>query len=583
MGGVRRTPASILIDAWVLVLATMLCLPALTSSGLGLSGDLVFSPRQPLTLETVGLGERLPRAVPLDAVVGLLGEVVPGAALFRMGVLGGLLLAGWGAHRLASGLSLPSRVAAASFAVWNPYVVERLALGQWALLLAYGALFFVALGALGWRGRNGERDRPLAPWSTWAWVGLASLTPTGGLWPPRSPSPCPLAVGRVSLWDAFCCSFPGCRRRPSAVVPGSVTPGESRPSVLSPTLREEYWSACWASAASGTSTACRPRAPRCSAWLRRSWWWSRFSERGGVCRSVSGRWSRWPSAACPCCRRMVPGLDDLLRWVVTRVPGGGLLRDSQKWLAPLAVLASLSLGVSLDRLRDWLLVRGWAMTAVVAVVGVSTPFLLLPDAASRTWDAVRPVTYPTDFSSVRDRLARRPTTGGWCCCRGVPTAGSTGGTGAARTTPPTHVRRPMVGSTSSSWDAARGRRRPRDRGSTPTAPAGAMPQRDWLHWESAGPCSTPTTRRRRTSGCPGWSGWPVEPQVQLYRVPGPVKTPERCRSRPGSGSSGSTCSRLLSGWAPASSRSDAGSLVLFDASSDEGPGAWSTCGFPHAW
>ena len=409
MGGVRRTPASILIDAWVLALATMLCLPALTSSGLGLSGDLVFSPRQPLTLETVGLGGRLPRAVPLDALVGLLGELVPGAVLFRIGVLGGLLLAGWGAHRLASRLSVPSRVAAASFAVWNPYVVERLALGQWALLLAYGALFFVALASLGSRGRDGDGKRPNAPWSTWAWVGLASLTPTGGV----------LATAVAVAMST------GSRARVAAGCLALQLPWVL-PSVLSH--------------GAGVSDAAGVDAFRAHAdapggvlvsvlglggiWDLDSVPTSRTSMLGVaaavvVVASVLGAWRRLPAGAGPlvplalgglvlAAGASVPGLDDLVRWVVTRVPGGGLLRDSQKWLAPLAVLASLSLGVSLDRMRDWMLGRGWAMAAVVAAVGISTPFLLLPDAAGRTWDAVRPVTYPADFSSVRDRLAASP-------------------------------------------------------------------------------------------------------------------------------------------------------------------------------
>ena len=320
-----------------------------------------------------------------------------------------LLLAGWGAHRLASGLSLPSRVAAASFAVWNPYVVERLALGQWALLLAYGALFFVALGALGWRGRNGERDRPLAPWSTWAWVGLASLTPTGGL---------------MATAVAVALST----RRRARVAVGCLL--LQLPWVLPSALSR----GAGVSDAGGVEAfRAQPDAPGGvlvsvlglgGIWDLDSVPTSRTSVLGVaaavvVVVSVLGAWRRLPVGVGPlvplalgglvlAVGASVPGLDDLLRWVVTRVPGGGLLRDSQKWLAPLAVLASLSLGVSLDRLRDWLLVRGWAMTAVVAVVGVSTPFLLLPDAASRTWDAVRPVTYPTDFSSVRDRLAASP-------------------------------------------------------------------------------------------------------------------------------------------------------------------------------
>src|SRR5204862_2172204 len=33
----------------------------------------------------------------------------------------------------------------------------------------------------------------------------------------------------------------------------------------------------------------------------------------------------------------IPGLRSVYRWVVLNVPGGGLLRDSQRYLAPLAL------------------------------------------------------------------------------------------------------------------------------------------------------------------------------------------------------------------------------------------------------
>ena len=91
------------------------------------------------------MGTSLPRAVPLDAVVAALSSVVDGAVVFRVAVVGMLLLAGWGAHRLLAGApTVDARaVLTAVAAVWNPYVVERLALGQWALLAWYAALWWL--------------------------------------------------------------------------------------------------------------------------------------------------------------------------------------------------------------------------------------------------------------------------------------------------------------------------------------------------------------------------------------------------------------------------------------------------------
>lgn len=107
----------------------------------------------------------------------------------------------------------------------------------------------------------------------------------------------------------------------------------------------------------------------------------------------------------------LPGIDGLMGWVVAHVPGGGLLRDSQKWIAPLVVLAVLSLAVSLDRFRSWTARHASAAGAVVAVLGICLPFVLLPDAPAKTWDAVRPVSYPDEFAAIRDTLAASPDSG----------------------------------------------------------------------------------------------------------------------------------------------------------------------------
>ncbi len=350
MGAAPRARATVVLDAWVVVLAGVLCLPALTHRGLGLAGDLVFSPRQPLTLETVGLGGRLPRAVPLDAVLGLLGHVAPGAVLFRLAVVAGLVLAGCGAHRLVRGSSVPARAVAAAFAVWNPYVVERMALGQWALVLGYGALFFVAGAAL--RSRAG---RP--PWSVWAWVGLASLTPTGGLL---------ASVVGVALAGRD-------RARPLVVAVGCAV--LQLPWVL-PSL-------IGGGVGIGDPTGvvafrAQPDAPGGvvvsllglgGIWDLDSVPNSRGSVLGVLAAAVvvvvlMGAWRRlpdgagrlWPVAFAGLGLALapwVPGLAEAARWTVVHVPGGGLLRDSQKWLAPLVLLTTMSLAVSLDRLAGW--------------------------------------------------------------------------------------------------------------------------------------------------------------------------------------------------------------------------------------
>jgi hypothetical protein len=414
MAGVRRTRATVVVDLWVVVLAGLLCLPAVTHRGLGLSGDLVFSPRQPLTLDTVGLSARLPRAVPLDAVLALLGSVVPGDALFRVAVLAGPVLAGWGAHRLASGCTVAARFAAATFAVWNPYVVERLALGQWALLLAYGALFFVVAAAV--RARSDDDRRP---WATWGWVGLASLTPTGGVL---------ATVVAVSLAVAAGGSH---RARVAVVFLGCLF--LQLPWVLPSLLGSGEGGGDPTGVAAFRAQPDAPLGTLVSLvglggiWDLDSVPTSRTSLLGLVAALLVvavliGAWRHLPPGAGPlrwvaggglllALAPHLPGVSAVLRWALVQVPGSGLLRDSQKWIAPVVVLASLALAVSLDRLRAWAARHGTGLGTVVLGVGIVAPLLLLPDATSRTWDAVRPVQYPADFAQIRDRLEDSPDSG----------------------------------------------------------------------------------------------------------------------------------------------------------------------------
>ena len=63
-------------------------------------------------------------------------------------LVAGLWLAGWGAARLRPTVlpepGSPGQFVAATVAIWNPYVAERLLQGHWSLLVGYGCLPWVA-------------------------------------------------------------------------------------------------------------------------------------------------------------------------------------------------------------------------------------------------------------------------------------------------------------------------------------------------------------------------------------------------------------------------------------------------------
>ncbi len=87
------------------------------------------------------------RGWPLDAVTWLLAPVVSPGAQQALMLAGALVLAGCGAGVLVRRFGTASAMTAAGLAVWNPYVAERLLLGQPPTLLGYASLPWVVLAA----------------------------------------------------------------------------------------------------------------------------------------------------------------------------------------------------------------------------------------------------------------------------------------------------------------------------------------------------------------------------------------------------------------------------------------------------
>ena len=403
-GEARRR--GLLLDGWPLLLAITLTVPLLASSGHPLARDLVFVPHQPWTDATLGLGGSAPRAVPLDAVVSLLtAHLLDGGLVARVAIPLILAAAGWGAHRLVRELGLVARLAAGGFAVWNPYVVERLALGQWALLAAYAALPWLVVAAHRYRGSGAARDLG----ATTAWLALASLTPTGGLMGGvaaavaglrRGASGIRLLLVVVALqlpWlvlsligsaaltsdpdgvPAFAADAEG----PGGPLTALVGLGGIWDSRSVPGSREGWWTVAGAVVAVLALAA---------SWqvLRRIWgrpFFTRVVILGGLGLVL---------AALP----VLPGGEAVLYRVVEHVPGGGLARDSQKFLAPYVVLVVAALAATVDRVVARAAAVGPELVVAVALVAVPVPFLLVPDGTSLVWKTVDPVHYPAGFDAV---------------------------------------------------------------------------------------------------------------------------------------------------------------------------------------
>ena len=401
----------VLLGLWPLALAVVMLAP-LRHPGHLLARDLVFVPHEPLTDAAIGLGGAAPRSVPLDTVIAVFTSVVDGAVLGRVLLLMTLTLAGWGMLRLTTGLGTTARLAASGFAVWDPFVVERMILGQWALVLAYAVLPWLLVSAADHR-RTGSRRAFVA---AALWAALASLTPTGGL----------LALAGVvaggasrrlrSWWLVLVVAV----EQLSWVVPALVGGGArtSDPAGVSvfapgsdssghPALALLGLGGIW----DGLSVPDSRHTPLAVAAIVvvavsavvgvRRWWTAAPDLAPRV--AVLGM----ASVLVALTLTTGPG-QDLLRHAVTSVPGAGLLRDGQKLLAPFVLLVACLFGGAVDVVARALARYGVEVVALVGLLLVLVPVALVPDGAGAVWRTVRPVSLPTALDRVTSTVDAGP-------------------------------------------------------------------------------------------------------------------------------------------------------------------------------
>ncbi|MDV7196512.1 hypothetical protein R4172_02920 [Rhodococcus kroppenstedtii] len=361
--------------------------------------DGVTTPRSHLTDSALGLGEGAARAVPQDAVVAVASSVIDGGAL----VVGILLLALTGAGvgagvmvaRLLDTTAAAPRMVAATVAIWNPYVAERLLQGHWSLLVGYAALPWTVVAAAALRREVGSRSVAAIVLC----LGIAGLTPTGLLLNALAAAavvlapgaPRRLATGVVlaatvllsAPWSvAALTSGAGAASDPAGVAAfaARAEPGLGTVGSLAglggiwngdavPSTRTTWW------ALVGTALLLVVAAAGVPAlWRRRS----------PVIVAVTGLGLLAVLVAALAATPL--GLD-VGRWAAESVPGAGLLRDGQKWVAlwmPGLVLAAAAGASSAVR-------AGVASLLVVAT---------LPDLAWGVGGALRPVQYPDDWTRV---------------------------------------------------------------------------------------------------------------------------------------------------------------------------------------
>jgi hypothetical protein len=426
--------------------------------------DAVSTPRSYPTDSALGLGDAAPRAVPQDALLALLSAFVDGGLLVKAILVVALWAAAYGAAALARELlrvSLGPQLVAATVALWNPYVAERLLQGHWSLLAGYAALPWTALA--GYRLRSTStakrRRRTLSNAPAQHANGLSGRP--GAREAEHVEKAPPTAA--VSTWAALAGSLAAAGLTPTGALLAGVTAFAlvHRRQLLAALVLWLAASAPWLVATALSGAGAEPSDPAGIA---------AFAARGepglGTLGSLAGLGGIWNAEAVPDSRTtplaaigtlallvivalgaravatggadpdnrhvrrallllaalaiLFPALGatawgmSALEWLVAHMPGAGLLRDTQKYVAlampAYALCAAAGCAVTARRLSsrrepaDRPATAAPTVTSTVAVVFVALLVLPLYDLAWGAGGAVRPVRYPAGWQQVADRV-----------------------------------------------------------------------------------------------------------------------------------------------------------------------------------
>lgn len=391
------------LPLWSVALALLLLGPAL-GRGYVLTFDMVWVPDLALRPDFLGVGSGLPRAVPSDAVVATLDEVLPGMLLQKLVLLGSLVGGGLGAARLVPDEALVARAFAVGLFQWNPFVVERLVLGHWPVLVGYAVLPWCLVAASRWR-RTGRFPRrllwlvPLGSLSAGAGLVTAVVVlafAAGGTRTLRAllllaAANAPWVVSGLLHASSSVTDAAGAGAfalRDEGLLPGPFAAlglGGAWNAEIVPSSREGVLAVVALVVVGGLAAVGARR------------WWQRTDVRDAWAYVVCAL-TGWGLAV------LTWAAPDAVGWLVEVVPGAGLLRDGARSLALLApllvVTAATGVGVLWARVPADLVPR-----VALAVAVVLTPVALLPDAAWGVASRLGSTPYPPSYDEARDAVS----------------------------------------------------------------------------------------------------------------------------------------------------------------------------------
>ncbi|NMD56721.1 MULTISPECIES: hypothetical protein [Tsukamurella] len=388
------------LAAWSAVLAALILGPLAVGGRYLLLRDAVSTPRSYLTDTALGLGDNAARATPQDWLIALGSQVVDGGLLVTALLFAALVAAGWGFGRCALAVleavgwtaGLGSGLAAATVGLWNPYVAERLLQGHWSLLAGYAAIGWAVV--VGLRMRGGAQLGGFA-----ACLAAGGLTPTGAVFALIAGL---VAAPRRWAWQLglfVCAAAPWLY--PSLVSGSGVRADPASVAVFA--ARAEPGLGTLGSLLGLGGIWNRQAVPDGAPWL---WTALALAVLVGGAAVLRARLFTPPLgrfALLALCAVVLPALaatgpgTTLLEAVVQAIPGSGLLRDGQKWVAlavPLLTTCAAALVAAAPA----------AARAATAVVAVALPIAVLPGLVWGVGGALAPVTYPAAWRIVAEAV-----------------------------------------------------------------------------------------------------------------------------------------------------------------------------------
>jgi len=408
------------VGAVVGLVCGLIALGPSLAPGFILRYDLVFVPHLALSDRTLGVDGSVPRAVPNDFVVALLSHLAPGWVVEKVLLLAVFVLAGAGVGAL-----LRSRLGAAAGALvacWNPYVAERLSIGHWGYLLGYACVPFLVRAATAVRrGDPGSRG--------WLGVWLLAGAATGSTG---------AVLGMIAALAVLVVPATGARRRIGDLlwavvvfVLANATWWFSYLFLAPSTGTSRIGVAAFRSAADTPWGVAGSLLSGGGIWNQGVW----FSERGSIV--VSGLalvvvvlavglalhdrvWRAGPDLSGLAVAGLVglllaaasalPVGRDVMTTLITDLPGGGLLRDAQKFVGLWMLLVAVLAGRLVERVRSVGAAAGVdrSTAAAVAALVACWPVVTLTGFAWGLGGSLHAVDYPASYTRMAARIDALP-------------------------------------------------------------------------------------------------------------------------------------------------------------------------------